>query len=64
MAILETQDLSISFGGLHAVRDVSLKVEEGSLTSIIGPNGAGQDDPFQSYIGQLQADQRLCTAQG
>ncbi len=39
MPILEINNLSISFGKLHAVSGVSLKVEEGSLTSVIGPNG-------------------------
>ena len=41
MNILEVKDLSISFGGVKAVQNVTLSVEEDSITSIIGPNGAG-----------------------
>ncbi len=39
---LEISDVSLSFGGLRAVADVSARVEAGKVTSIIGPNGAGK----------------------
>ena len=39
--LLSTSDLCLSFGGVHAVRDVTFEVEEGEGYSIIGPNGAG-----------------------
>jgi len=39
---LELSDISIAFGGLRAVSDVSARVEGGMVTSIIGPNGAGK----------------------
>ncbi len=45
-AILSTSDLSLSFGGVHAVRDVTFEVEEGEVYSIIGPNGAGKTSIF------------------
>ena len=44
--ILSTSDLSLSFGGVHAVRDVSIEVQEGEVYSIIGPNGAGKTSIF------------------
>jgi branched-chain amino acid transport system ATP-binding protein len=56
MAILETQNLSISFGKHHAVNNVSLKVEEGSLTSVIGPNGAGKTTFFNLISGYYRPD--------
>lgn len=43
---LEVRHLSMSFGGIHAVRDVSFEVPPGSIYSIIGPNGAGKTTIF------------------
>jgi len=40
--ILEISGLSLRFGGVAALRDLSLKIEKGSFCSIIGPNGAGK----------------------
>ena len=42
MALLQAQDLSLSFGGVKAVRGVTFDVAEGEVFSIIGPNGAGK----------------------
>jgi branched-chain amino acid transport system ATP-binding protein len=44
--ILSVQELSKSFGGLHALERVSLEVEKGEIVSIIGPNGAGKTTLF------------------
>ena len=46
MSLLEIENLSISFGGLKAVDDVSFTVEEGSVYAVIGPNGAGKSTIF------------------
>jgi branched-chain amino acid transport system ATP-binding protein len=51
MAILQTQNLTKSFGALTAVKDVTLDVEEGTLHSIIGPNGAGKTTLFNLLTG-------------
>jgi branched-chain amino acid transport system ATP-binding protein len=53
MALLETRDLSKSFGALTAVNGVNLRVAAGSLHSIIGPNGAGKTTLFNLLTGQF-----------
>ena len=51
MALLQTENLTKSFGALTAVSGVTLKIEAGSLHSIIGPNGAGKTTLFNLLTG-------------
>ena len=51
MSYLAVEDLSISFGGIRAVDDVSFAVEEGEVFAIIGPNGAGKTTLFNLVSG-------------
>ncbi len=53
MALLETRELTKSFGALTAVNGVNLRVEAGTLHSIIGPNGAGKTTLFNLLTGQF-----------
>lgn len=53
---LITESLSINFGGLQAVWDVSYHAEEGVLQAIIGPNGAGKTTFFNLLCGALPAN--------
>lgn len=46
MALLETQNLGIAFGGLHAVEGVNLFVDKDEIVGLIGPNGAGKTTVF------------------
>ncbi|SFA98504.1 amino acid/amide ABC transporter ATP-binding protein 1, HAAT family [Acetitomaculum ruminis DSM 5522] len=57
MAILEVNNLSISFGGLMAVNDFGLNIEEGQLYGLIGPNGAGKTTVFNLLTGVYKPDQ-------
>lgn len=46
MSLLVADSLSVQFGGVKAVQDVSFSVEEGEVFSIVGPNGAGKTTIF------------------
>jgi branched-chain amino acid transport system ATP-binding protein len=52
-ALLETRNLSISFGEQEVIRDVNFKAPKGKFLSIIGPNGAGKTTLFNLLSGQL-----------
>jgi branched-chain amino acid transport system ATP-binding protein len=56
VAALHIQNLKKAFGGLPAINDVSLTVEEGERRLIIGPNGAGKTTLFNLVTGDLSSD--------
>jgi branched-chain amino acid transport system ATP-binding protein len=62
--LLEIRGVSKSFGGLRALDDVNLTVEEGSIHAIIGPNGAGKSTLLNVLIGLIQADRGTITYAG
>jgi len=53
--VLQTQDLTVRFGGHVAVNAVSCTFAPGTLTAIVGPNGAGKTTYFNLMSGQLKA---------
>lgn len=54
--IIEIEHLSKSFGPVHAVQDLSFRVEEGQLFAFLGVNGAGKSTTISIMCGQLKKD--------
>ncbi|MCV0438475.1 MAG: ABC transporter ATP-binding protein [Hydrogenophaga sp.] len=53
-AILSVQGLSVQFGALKAVHDVSFEAQPGRITAVIGPNGAGKSSLFNLISGAIR----------
>jgi branched-chain amino acid transport system ATP-binding protein len=51
MALLELDKLSLDFGGLRALSELDLQVDQGEIVSVIGPNGAGKTSVFNVITG-------------
>lgn len=57
MALLEVQNLQVSYGAIRAVRGVSFQLEEGQVVSLIGANGAGKSTTLNAISGLLKPGQ-------
>ena len=64
MALLDVQKLTKNFGGLTAVSDVSLELNEGELVGLIGPNGAGKTTLFNLLTGVYEPSEGTVTLDG
>jgi ABC-type branched-subunit amino acid transport system ATPase component len=62
--IMQIDGLDKRFGGLHAIRDVSVSLERGKITALIGPNGAGKTTIFNLVTGALRPDAGKVTYEG
>lgn len=49
--MLEIKDLQVHYGGIHALRGISLNVEDGKIISLIGANGAGKSTTLKAVMG-------------
>jgi len=64
MPLLEVRDLTVHFGGLAAVNEVTFDVEAGEVLGLIGPNGAGKTTCFNLITGLLRPDKGRVAFQG
>ena len=64
MALLDVQNLTKHFGGLTAVGDVTLELNEGELVGLIGPNGAGKTTLFNLLTGVYEPSEGTVTLDG
>ena len=55
--ILDVHNISLNFGGVKALSDISFNVREHEIRAIIGPNGAGKSTFFNTLTGLLKADE-------
>lgn len=53
MSLLEVQDLKVNYGGIHALKGISLNVAQGELVTLIGSNGAGKTTTLKALAGLL-----------
>ena len=54
MAMLEINDINVYYGAIHAIKGVSLKVNEGEIVTLIGANGAGKSTTLRTISGLLK----------
>ena len=54
--MLSIKNLSVHYGGIHALRDISLEVPAGKIVTLIGANGAGKSTTLNAIIGLVKAD--------
>ncbi len=64
MAMLEVNDIHAYYGNIHALKGVSLTVEEGEIVSLIGANGAGKTTTLRSISGLMPPRQGTITLEG
>jgi branched-chain amino acid transport system ATP-binding protein len=64
MALLELTDIHTYYGAIHALRGVSISVEEGEIVTLIGSNGAGKSTTLRTISGILKPREGTITLEG
>jgi branched-chain amino acid transport system ATP-binding protein len=55
--MLDIQNLNVRYGGIHAVRDLSISIERGEIVTLIGANGAGKSSTIRAVMGLVKGIQ-------
>ena len=63
-ALLSVRDVAVSFGGIHALRDVSFDANQGEILGVVGPNGAGKTTLFNILNGFISPSAGHVTFEG
>jgi len=64
MALIEVRDVTISRGNVHVIKGLSLAVNEGSITAIVGANGSGKSTLIGAFAGDYPLDAGQITIRG
>jgi branched-chain amino acid transport system ATP-binding protein len=59
MALLRLQNINTYYGGIHALKGISLEVNEGEIVTLIGSNGAGKSTTLKAICGQVTAKEGI-----
>lgn len=62
--MLKIQDLKVAYGGIQALKGISLEVEEGKIVALIGANGAGKSTTLRSIVGLVKPESGIITYHG
>jgi branched-chain amino acid transport system ATP-binding protein len=54
VSLLELQDVHVHYGGIHALKGISIVVEEGAIVTLVGANGAGKSTTLRAVSGLIQ----------
>ena len=54
--LLDVKQLSVSYGGIHAVREISFHINRGERVTIIGANGAGKSSTLKALAGLVRIE--------
>ena len=64
MSLLHIKNLKVSYGGIEALKGISLDVEKGQIVALIGANGAGKSTTLRTIAGQVKAQEGSITYNG